>query len=537
MSVVILFPIGYIRITMTNSAIKPYPIKPIAELAVDQQLTAALLNSLADYHQQLLGRRIWLACSGGRDSLALAALCVQLYEQGRLPFLPQLLHVDHGLQANSSFWASHVARWAAAQQLPCTVLKVQVQGRDEQAARQARYTAMLDHINQGDVLLLAHHADDQAETVIMRLIQGAGIKGLAAMQPWREQAQQGQDQNHQYALWRPWLTVTRAAISDYAQRLQLPYINDPTNASGDNVRSALRRDVMPLLTNYNANVVGNIARSAQLLSEAQAIVETQAEQDLQMTAVETLKFSTAQRVLAIDKLQLLSTARQKQLLHYWLVQDEPLPPSKQLIDDVYALTQRQDNDHQTELDWYASLQHYRIYRYRQQLYRLSHIFLNWLVLATIENSYSLSKSLTIDIRESRDTGYLWQLKLDWDKLDNDQYQELIDNKISLKITPLDRQHKIQTMTMGQAQAGKKLYQALAIPVWLRSSLVVVSAVITDTTMINEDGDDAKAEAPLLLLSPFHSWTLKSELSYHKADDQFTFLNEACVNVLQETSKP
>ncbi|MGM8885046.1 tRNA lysidine(34) synthetase TilS [Psychrobacter sp. 1U2] len=516
---------------MTNSAIKSYPIKPIAELAVDQQLAAAVLSSLADYHQQLLGRRIWLACSGGRDSLVLAALCLQLYEQGRLPFLPQLLHVDHGLQANSSFWANHVAKWAAAQQLPCTILKAEVQGRDEQAARQARYRVMQEYINQGDVLMLAHHADDQAETVLMRLIQGAGIKGLAAMQPWREQAQQGRH----HILWRPWLTITRAAISDYARRLQLPYIDDPTNISGDNVRSGLRREVMPLLANYNPNVIGNIARSAQLLSEAQAIVEAQAEQDLQMTAVEVLKFSTAQQVLAIDKLQLLSTARQKQLLHYWLAQDEPLPPAKQLVDDVYALTQRQDNNHQTELDWYAHLQHYRIYRYRQQLYRLSHDFLNWLALNTLEKSYCLSKSLAIDIRKSMDTGYLWQLKIDWDKLDNDQYQELIDNKISLKITPLGRQQKIQTMTMGQAQAGKKLYQTLAIPVWLRDSLVVVSAVITDTEIVNND-EHAKTAVPLLLLSPFHSWTLKSDLSHRDIAEKLTVLSKACVNVLQEASK-
>jgi len=518
---------------MINSAIKPYPIKPIADLAIDAQLSAAVLSSLADYHQQLLGRRIWLACSGGRDSLALAALCVQLYQQDRLPFLPQLLHVDHGLQVDSSIWASHVADWAAAQQLSCTILKAQVQGQDEQAARQARYRVMREYINQGDVLMLAHHADDQAETVLMRLIQGAGIKGLAAMQPWREHIHQSQH----YALWRPWLAVTRATISDYAKQLQLPYIDDPTNASGDNVRSGLRRDVMPKLVSYNANVIGNVARSAQLLSEAQAIVEAQAEQDLQMAVIETLKFATAQRVLAIDKLQLLSTPRQRQLLHYWLAQDEPLPPSKQLVDDVYALTQRQDNDHQTELDWHAYLQHYRIYRFRQQLYRLSRDFVDWLASATLENRYNMSRNLIIDIRESMDTGYLWQLKLDWDKLDNEQYQELIDNKASLNITQLDRQRKIQTMTMGRAQAGKKIYQTLAIPVWLRSSLVVVSAVLTDTNMSNENSADTKVEVPLLLLSPFQSWTLKSDLSSHNPTDTLTLLSEACVNALQKVRKP
>ncbi len=486
---------------MTTSAIQPYPIRPIAALSADEPLAAALLASLTDYQQQLRGRRVWLACSGGRDSLALAALCTQLYRQGKLPFLPQLLHVDHGLQAHSALWAEHVVEWAKAQQLPCTILKAQVQGRDEQAARRARYKVMLNHINQQDVLLLAHHADDQAETVLMRLIQGAGIKGLAAMQPWREQAQQGRYS----VLWRPWLTVNRAAISRYAQRLQLPYIDDPTNESGDNVRSGLRRDVMPILASYNANVIENITRSAQLLSEAQVIVTAQAEQDWQLSAINALNYSTTQQVLAIDKLQSLPTPRQKQLLHYWLAQDEPLPPSKQLVDDVYALIQRQDNDHQTQLDWFASRRHYSVYRYRQQLYRLSHDFLNELALPIREQTYALSESLTITIRSSTDSGYQWQLHIDWAKGDEDKYHWLMDseNKISLKITPLDRQHKIQTTAMGRAQAGKKLYQTLAVPVWLRESLVVVSAV-----MDAMETEGVKTETPLLLLSPFDSWPLK-----------------------------
>lgn len=71
---------------MTSSAILPHPIKPIADLPVDAELATALLSSMAEYGEKLHGRRLWLACSGGRDSLALAALCVQLYRQGKLPF-------------------------------------------------------------------------------------------------------------------------------------------------------------------------------------------------------------------------------------------------------------------------------------------------------------------------------------------------------------------------------------------------------------------------------------------------------------------
>ncbi len=494
---------------MTDSAINPYPIRPIADISVDKALAAALLTSVADYRQQLQGRRIWLACSGGRDSLALAALCVQLYQQGQLPFLPQLLHVDHGLQANSSLWANHVAQWAKAQQLPCIVLKAQVQGRDEQAARLARYKVMRAHINQGDVLMLAHHADDQAETVLMRLIQGAGVKGLSAMQAWREQSKQG----HHDVLWRPWLTITRATISHYAQRLALPYIDDPTNESGDNVRSSLRRDVMPVLATYNSNVIDNIARSAQLLSDAQATVAERAEQDRQCTIVESLCYGAAQQVLAIDQLQTLPLYRQRQLLHYWLSQYEPLPPPKQLVDDVYALTQRPDNDHQTELNWYASCQPYRIYRYRQQLYRLSHDFLSWLALPVTEQHHSLKvdtvASPLMDMTIRASAHYQWQLQVDWRQMNQYKRSAIFDkdHDIYLKIAPLERQQKIQTVSMGRAQAGKKFYQTLGIPVWLRDSLVVLSIVTKPKNPDSSAVFNTESKVDFLLLSPFASWIL------------------------------
>src|SRR5690606_41662150 len=103
------------------SAILPHAIEPIAVLPIDAVLAEALLKSLAEYGEQLHGRRVWLACSGGRDSLALAALCVQLYRHGKLPFLPQLLHVNHHLQAASGAWAQHVANWAKAQNIPCRI--------------------------------------------------------------------------------------------------------------------------------------------------------------------------------------------------------------------------------------------------------------------------------------------------------------------------------------------------------------------------------------------------------------------------------
>ncbi|MDN3502409.1 tRNA lysidine(34) synthetase TilS [Psychrobacter sp. 5A.1] len=496
---------------MTSSAILSHPIKPIADLPIDNTLATALLSSLAEYGEQLHGRRLWLACSGGRDSLALAALCVQLYRQDKLPFLPQLLHVNHGLQTDSQHWANHVADWAEAQKIPCRVLQAQVTGHDEQAARQARYNIMRAHINQDDVLLLAHHADDQAETVLMRLIQGAGVNGLSGMQPWRVQTQ-GSQRN---ILWRPWLTVRRANISAYAKRLELPYIDDPTNDSGDNVRSGLRRDIMPALATYNPNVIDNIARSAQLLSEAQSSVSAQAATDLQQTADASLQLPSAQQVLNIDDLHKLPLYRQRQLLHYWLGQDEPLPPAKQLVDDVLTLSQRDDQDHQTELFWQGRRQSYTVRRYRQQLYRFSSEWLSWLNLPltaqvlplsnlTLSNHSADNTLTSLTVRSS--DRYAWQLQVKADTL-----VRLLDNSVDgiaqqavFKTAPLNRQQRLKTERATRPQAGKKLYQTLGIPLWLRESLIVVSITFIKES---EDGSGIQTDIPLLLTSPFESWIL------------------------------
>ena len=506
---------------MTSSAILPHPIEPVAELPIDAVLAEALLKSLAEYGEQLHGRRVWLACSGGRDSLALAALCVQLYRHGKLPFLPQLLHVNHHLQAASGAWAQHVANWAKAQNIPCRILQAQLNGRDEQAARQARYDAMRRQLNQDDVLLLAHHADDQAETVLMRLIQGAGVNGLSGMQPWRIQTQG----THRIALWRPWLTIKRATISAYAQCLKLPYIDDPTNDAGDNVRSGLRRDIMPILASYNSNVIYNIARSAQLLSDAQLIINAQAGEDLQQIEIASLQLPPAQRALNIDKLQKLPIYRQRQLLHYWLGQDEPLPPAKQLVDDVLSLSQRDDNDHQTVLFWQGRKASYTIRRYRQQLYRLSSDWLKWLELPLTEQTQTLfnftesnpigsdvhaAERQSVPINLRNDDKFAWQLQI----LPNEVMQLLESDKDKLKITfaPLGRNQRVQTAMASRPQAGKKLYQTLAIPSWMRESLIVVSVAFMNKESSKNEllENDCPIELPILLLSPFENWVLNAE---------------------------
>lgn len=472
------------------STIMPYPIKTHANtMDVQHPLARALLRSFAKHHNMLRGRRVWLACSGGRDSMALAAVCAALYRQGALPFLPQLLHVDHGMQAVSKTWAMHVQTWAEAQGLPCRVLRTHVLGHDEQAARHARYHAMQAHMAKDDVLILAHHSDDQAETLLMRLIQGAGVQGLAGMQPWRVQT----TDTGRYQLWRPWLDVRRDDISDYAKTQQLPYINDPTNDTGDNQRSQLRRHIMPALTALNPQAIDNITRSAALLRDAADTVQAQADADIEQARLGSIECPPMQRALSVPALQLLPMPRLRQCLHTWLSFDEPLPPPKQRVDDVIALIQRQSSNHQTDIYWQGARHGYHIRRYQDTLYRLDRTWLAWLDVPIkpqgldLDNAFDHNQCALI-VRA--DDQYCWQISV--------QPTEFITDS-RVHIQAITRQTKVQTICMNHPQRGKKLYQYLGIPAWLRDSVAIIS--VTDTH---------GQHLPIALISPYQTWPLMNK---------------------------
>ncbi|HEY1588847.1 MAG TPA: tRNA lysidine(34) synthetase TilS, partial [Rhodanobacter sp.] len=138
-------------------------------------------------HQHLLAAlaaapttELCVAFSGGPDSTALLHALAQL-PAARARAL-RALHVDHGLHADSAAWAEHCQRFCAALAVPCEVLRVQVDiGKGdglEAAARRARYDALATHLHEGEWLLLGHHRDDQVETVLLKLLRGAGLDGL-----------------------------------------------------------------------------------------------------------------------------------------------------------------------------------------------------------------------------------------------------------------------------------------------------------------------------------------------------------------------
>ena len=198
-----------------------------------------------------------LAYSGGLDSTVLLH-CLAAAPSLRARGL-RALHVDHGLHPQSGVWAEACADNCARLGVELQVRRVTVAERGdglEAAAREARHAAFAQALAPGELLLTAHHRDDQAETVLLRLLRGAG-DGLAAMRPLRPFAAGW--------LWRPLLDLSRADLQAYAREHALHWLEDPSNASERHDRNFLRHQVLPLLAERWPQAGASLARSATLL--------------------------------------------------------------------------------------------------------------------------------------------------------------------------------------------------------------------------------------------------------------------------------
>lgn len=280
-------------------------------------LLSRLLSALQPWRQAPAWR---IALSGGLDSSVLLHLLASLARRHALPPL-SAIHVHHGLQAVADSWPAHCQRLCAQLGVPLQIEYVQVAGGAsiERAAREARYAAFRQITQAGEVLLLAQHRDDQAETLLFRLLRGAGVRGLAAMPRQRELGQG--------VLLRPLLDVPRAELEAYAQAHELEWIEDPSNTDMQLSRNFLRHQALPLLARYWPQASANLARTAEHLREAQQLLDELAQADLATVAAPSEFAWLGLPSLALEQLRELSPARQRNALRHWLAPLTELPNS------------------------------------------------------------------------------------------------------------------------------------------------------------------------------------------------------------------
>lgn len=281
------------------------------------------------------GTGLVVALSGGLDSSVL------LHRLAAQPAIRarglRALHVHHGLHADADAWADHCGAVCAALGVSLDVRRVEV-ARDsglglEAAARAARREAFTESLAAGEVLVLAHHQDDQAETFLLRALRASGPEGLAAMRPWRRFAGGW--------MWRPLLDQPRAVLEAWAREHDLAWIEDPSNLDPVHDRGFLRRELMPLLRQRWPGADAAFGRSAALCAGA---AEFLAEGDA--GGLDALLVADgAGTGLPIHALRALPRARLARLLRAWTAREglAPLPGSG--IDAIAGLLDaREDGD-------------------------------------------------------------------------------------------------------------------------------------------------------------------------------------------------
>jgi len=262
------------------------------------------LIRLMDDHPNV--RRLWVALSGGLDSCVLLHLLAGL--RPRLPV--QVLHINHQLSPHADQWRTHCETLAASHGFPfvCETVEVVGAGRGlEMAAREARYAAFERHVERGDMLLLAHHRDDQAETLLLRLLRGTGLRGLGAMAAVRPLGSG--------LAARPLLEHSRAELRTYAQSEDLQWVEDESNQQVDFDRNYLRHEVLPLLEKRWPDFARRWAQTARLARDNERLLREYAAGDL-ITANQ--RRERLGQSVALDYLAELSELRRKAFLRHWI---------------------------------------------------------------------------------------------------------------------------------------------------------------------------------------------------------------------------
>jgi tRNA(Ile)-lysidine synthase len=276
--------------------------------SLSQQLQAFLVDVFLS--QKTINPKLLLAYSGGLDSSVLLHLLVQVNKT--LPFQLSAQHVHHGLSTNADAWADFCVSTCKQLNVPIVISTVKVENAGlgiEAAARAARYQALQK--SEANFMLLAHHQDDQAETFLLQLARGAGVKGLAGMA-----VASGK-------LLRPLLDAPRRALLDYAKQHRLTWIEDESNADTKFDRNFMRHEILPVLAKQYPAIRQTISRSAQHMAEANDLLDEIAEQDV--------KICINSQQLNLQLLQSLSQARIHNALRWWLVQNDcNLPSAAQL---------------------------------------------------------------------------------------------------------------------------------------------------------------------------------------------------------------
>ncbi len=379
-----------------------------------------------------------IAYSGGVDSHVLLHLCVSL----GLPV--RAVHVHHGLQAAADDWVDHCQRVCDALDVGLQVCRIDARARrgdsPEAAAREARYLALSQALSDDEILLLGQHKNDQAETVLLQMLRGSGVAGLAAM-PAQSRLHGGQP------MLRPLLGFSRRQIEHYARRHRLDWVEDPSNRQTHLRRNALRQHIVPALEEYWPQAVESLHQLAARQQDAQLLLDDLAQIDLARC------IGHAPERLQVLPLRGLPPRRRFNLLRYWL-HARGTRPNRRCLEQIVRTVLTAAGDAAPVVKWGA----HELRRFNGELYLLQQADT---VALTAEYPWQPGReALRIDALGSSlhiVTGVSGALDARWLQ----QPLRVCFRRGGEKIAVTAAQHR---------QSLKKLFQQAAIPPWQRQRI-------------------------------------------------------------------
>jgi tRNA(Ile)-lysidine synthase len=358
-------------------------------------------------------------------------------------------HINHGLSPHADAWQSQVKSLCESLSIPITCMTLTGKpgaGESVEAwAREARYAAMIDAMPRGSILLTAHHQDDQAETVLLQLMRGAGPKGLSGIAPVKTLCRQ-----KKIELRRPLLAMSKKEIEAYAKEHKLSWVEDESNTQLRYDRNFMRHEVLPLFASRSPQVAESLARSASYLQEQQAVMEMFISQMLADFIGNEPGTLSIKRLLALPEIML------KAVLRHWLDQHDVRMPSSHKLENIISTVLNASEDAQPQV----VIDEHVVVRYRDTLYIVSQVQLRPL------SEYQYEWDPREDLNLPHNAGVLRV---------EDLKQAGIDVAQGETVSVRFRQGGETVLVPGVGhQPLKKWFQSRDIPVWKRDRVPLIS---------------------------------------------------------------
>ena len=304
------------------------------------------LDDLTNKDNYLSDKNIVVALSGGVDSVVLLHYLCEHY-----PGQVRAVHINHNLSMYCHQWQSFCESLCKKAKVDFTSIDISIENTSniEEIARKKRYLSLTSELKDNEILCTAHHQDDQAETLLLQLFRGCGVAGLAAM-PSSKQLDNGE-------LYRPFLSLSRKQILEYAVSNHLGWIEDDSNHNLNFRRNLLRLEYVPSLAKVFPGLVANIARSAKHQSDALDLIRQLAEMDIESHAL------IKNNRLQTKGLMHLSGARAVNVIRHHLNRLNYLSPSEKVMTEITALIGAKE-DAKSLVAWHD----YELRRFQGELY-------------------------------------------------------------------------------------------------------------------------------------------------------------------------